>query len=79
MITDVNSEDRLVQETFVDHLEIALGGRASTHIARKPWGAKIDVYPPCRQGRVQLRVARESRISDPSVSSAVFRCATIEM
>jgi hypothetical protein len=35
MITDINSEDRLVQKTFADHLHDMLGGIVSTLTTRK--------------------------------------------
>ncbi len=36
MITDINSEDRLVQATFADHLRDVLGGKVSLLTTRRP-------------------------------------------
>lgn len=44
MITDIHSEDRLVQQTFAEHLERALGWGRSAH--RTTGRASAAVFLP---------------------------------
>ena len=57
MITDLNSEDRLVQHTFADHLERALGWRNVYAFNAETFGPTVDEW------RAEVSPGKKVRLS----------------
>ena len=70
MITDINSEDRLVQETFAEHLRDKLGWESVYPDNTETFG------PGGRLGRVNER-EKDATHRQPSSFSTAFPCTAV--